>query len=91
MFSQTCVKNQEFCPGGGGHAWQGVMHDKGFAWGSVWWGAACVAGRHALQGVCMVACVCGRGMHGKEGGMHGKGVSMVLACMVGGMHGQGHA
>ena len=70
MFSQVSV-----CPQGGGCAWPGrgivgkVMHGTGHAWQG-----ACMAGRHAWQGACVVgACMAVGGMHGRWGGMCGRG------------------
>ena len=69
------------------HVWQGGMHGGWCAWQG-----ACVAAGHAQLGVCMIgwhlwqgACVAAVGVC-MAGDMCGWG-----ACVVGGMHGRGHA
>ena len=91
IFRSIC---QEFCPGGGGHAWQGGawqggtclvggVHGRGDVHGK----EACVARGHAWRGACMIggACVAGMGAC-MAGGMHGKG-----GCAWQGGHGLGVA
>ena len=64
--------------GGGGASVLGVMHGRG----CTWWGACMVGGMHGGGR---------RGMHGRSGGMCGRGACMVGlgACVGGGMHGRG--
>ena len=75
--------------------------------GHVWWGVACMAGRHAWQGACMAGGMHGgghawQGWHAWQGvcmvggcvvvgGMCGRGGMHGGGCMAGGVHGWGHA
>ena len=83
MFSQACVKNYVHGEGGG-HAWQGSVHERGCM-------VACVAralhGRRVCGGHGWGYCVAGVCM---AGGMHGRGYAWQGVCMAGGMHGRGH-
>ena len=84
--------------GGGGMCGRGGVCGRGCVCGR---GHACMVGGHAwwvgMHGGCVGACMAGgRGMHGRVGGMCGRGVCVAGgmhgrqgACMAGGVHGGG--